>query len=68
MAEQEEEGGAQDQGVEPGRVDAYGCSSNRPVDRRASSHKNDRMEVKVVYPLPPLGMPSSLGCTEVPVK
>lgn len=53
-------------GVEHGRVEAYGCGTNRPLV--APGHRreleNERTEAHVLQPLPPRGMRSSIGCAQ----
>jgi outer membrane protein OmpA-like peptidoglycan-associated protein len=55
-------------GIEPERVEAVGCGSNRPLvpDRGSQRQKNERIELYVLLPLPPSGLRSSLGCTVAP--
>ncbi|MFI5307630.1 MAG: OmpA family protein, partial [Polyangiales bacterium] len=54
-------------GIVEARVEAVGCGSSRPrvPDRSSKRKQNDRVELYQVRPLPPAGLRSSFGCTEV---
>jgi outer membrane protein OmpA-like peptidoglycan-associated protein len=56
-------------GVDASRLEAMGCGENRPrvSSRGAQKQKNERIELYVFDPLPPAGMPSTLGCTLEPL-
>ena len=53
-----------ERGVDVRRLEAFGCGTSRPLlpDRSEQSYKNERIDLYVFDPLPPAGMPSTLGC------
>jgi outer membrane protein OmpA-like peptidoglycan-associated protein len=55
-----------ERGVDVSRLEAFGCSSNRPLvpDRSEQSYKNERVDLYVFDPLPPAGFPSTVGCEQ----
>ncbi len=59
-----------DHGARPEQLDAFGCGGARPIAplHTRSAGTNERTEVYVVQPLPPNGMPSTLGCQPLPAK
>lgn len=52
-------------GAPPGQLELYDCGSARPLGTPASS---ERIELYLVTPLPPQGMPSTLGCTPITLQ
>jgi outer membrane protein OmpA-like peptidoglycan-associated protein len=50
------------------QIEAYGCGTNRPLTLTKRDHaQNERVEFLLTQPLPALGMPSTLGCTALPL-
>ncbi|QQR89336.1 MAG: OmpA family protein [Myxococcales bacterium] len=52
-------------GIEPGRIEAYGCGEARPIDSNktaAGRQTNRRVEFHIVEPAPAAGARSTEGC------
>lgn len=57
-------------GIKLNRLVAQGCASNRPLVSAVEQKrfKNERIELYVTRPLPPTGLRSSVGCSEVELQ
>ena len=56
-------------GVHAEQLELYDCGTSRPANRGPRSNvKDERSELFLISPLPEQGMPSTLGCTPVPLQ
>ena len=56
-------------GLRPEQLELYDCGSTRPANRGPRAKvRDERSELFLIAPLPQQGMPSTLGCSPVPLQ